>query len=64
MARDTEEKLRGIDLSALIPEPGDMVTLLNCGTHIEVMQQRVPLHGLQLTEDEIACIRQGRMVWH
>lgn len=58
------DKIAAIDLTALIPEPGDMVTILNCGSHIEVMQQRVPLDGLQLTEEEMALIRQGRMMWH
>lgn len=55
---------RVIDLQELIPDDGDMVTIVNCGTHIEVVTQKIDFHALSLTDDELHRIRSGQMCWH
>lgn len=54
-----------VNVYRLLPEIGDALLIVNCGTHFEVRHQRVaPVGTLGLTEAEIEDIRQGKIVWN
>lgn len=52
-----------IDLDEMIPEQGDTVTIINCGTHLEVVQHKVCV-GMELTEEDMQAIRSGEVTWN
>ena len=68
MATDGIDEENGIvDVYRLLPEQGDSVMIVNCGTHFEVRHhrwsvQQVPT--MELTPHDIELLKQGRIRWH
>lgn len=54
-----------VNVYKLLPEMGDSVLIVNCGTHFEVRHQKMlPVGQLCLTDEDIDNIRQGKIVWN
>lgn len=54
-----------VNVYKLLPNAGDSLLIVNCGTHFEVRHQTVPATPtLYLTEDDVQRIRDGTMVFN
>lgn len=54
-----------VNVYKLLPNPGDSLLIVNCGTHFEVRHQQVsPTPTLYLTDEDIERIRDGTMIWN
>jgi hypothetical protein len=61
-----DEETGMIDVYGLLPNQGDSVLIVNCGSHFE-LRASSGLHypaGLTLTAEEIERLKERRIVWH
>jgi hypothetical protein len=62
---DGIDQKRGIiNVYELLPEAGDSVTVMNCGTHFEIRHHHWTVPPLALTDADIENLKAGRVVWH
>lgn len=60
-----DENTGTINVYKLLPNPGDSLLIVNCGTHFEVRHQNVPaIPTLHLTHEEVELLRQGLITWN
>lgn len=67
MSRGVDPKKGIIDLHMLLPQPGDSVTIMNCGDHYELREQHVDwsiMPEVSLTEEDIERLKAGTINWH
>lgn len=53
-----------INIYDLLPEPGDSMMVVNCGTHYEIQRHSWSPPPLYLTDEDIEKIKQGRITWN
>jgi hypothetical protein len=59
-----DQKRGIINVYELLPEPGDSVMVVNCGSHFEIRHHHWTVPPLVLTDDDIENLKAGRVVWH
>lgn len=66
LSGDEIDKKRGlINVYEMLPEKGDMITVVNCGSHYEIRHQHLGLQsGMYLTDEDIENLKQGSIVWN
>lgn len=65
MSDGIDHKRKTIDLLRMLPKPGDSALIVNCGTHFEVSYSNgFDAEFPSLTEEDIAALQEGRVVWH
>ena len=52
------------DLTKVIPEEGDSVTIVNRGTHYYMVVHAHPTPKLSLTNEDIYNMTNGLTIWH
>lgn len=59
-----DQKTGTICLYDLIPQQGDSLVVVNCGTHFEIRYQHTPITPpLDLTDEDIEKLRKGEITW-
>jgi hypothetical protein len=53
-----------VNVYDLLPEQGDSMMIVNCGTHYEIRYHRWELPPLILTDEDIEALRNGRVVFN
>lgn len=54
-----------VNVYRLLPNPGDALMIVNCGTHFEVRHQALtPVSEFHLTDEDVDNIRQGKITWN
>ena len=66
MAQDEgiDENTGNINVYELLPEQGDSLMIINCGTHFEIKHHHWENPPLLLTEEDINKMKQGRIIWN
>ena len=59
-----DQKTGMVNVYELLPEQGDSIMIVNCGTHFELHHHHWEQPPLVLTEEDIEAIRSGRVVWN
>lgn len=65
MSRDgIDEKNGTVNVYELLPEPGDSVMIVNCGSHFEVRHHHWEKQPFHLTAEDIEKLKQGHITWN
>lgn len=60
-----DEKTGRVNLYEMLPEPGDILVVQNCGDHFAIRHYNAYMAPpLLLTDEEIEKLRQGQIVWN
>lgn len=59
-----DEKTGVINVYELLPQQGDSLMVVNCGSHFEIRYHHWQTPPLALTDEDIEDLRQGRIVWN
>ena len=59
-----DQKTGMVNVYELLPEQGDSIMIVNCGTHFELHHHHWEQPPLVLTEEDSEAIRAGRVVWN
>lgn len=64
MSDGIDEKSGTVNVYKLLPEPGDSLMIVNCGTHFEIRHHHWSKPPLALTDEDIEKLKQGSIVWN
>lgn len=64
MSDGIDEKTGMVNVYQLLPEPGDSLMIVNCGTHFEIRHHHWTTPPLVLTEQDIEKLKQGLITWN
>lgn len=64
LSQGIDQKTGTINVYDLLPNPGDSVMVVNCGTHFEIRHHHWSTPPLILTDDDIEDLKAGRVIWH
>ena len=53
-----------VNVYELLPEQGDSLMIVNCGTHYEIRHHHWSVPPLLLTDDDIERLKEGRITWN
>ena len=59
-----DQKQGTVNVYELLPEPGDSMMIVNCGTHYEIRHHHWARPPLVLTDEDIEKLKQGRIIWN
>lgn len=59
-----DEKSGTLNLYDLIPEQGDSLMVVNCGSHFEIRYHHWELGALKLTDEEVEDLKAGRITFN
>jgi len=59
-----DEKTGTLNVYQLLPEQGDSLMVVNCGDHYEIKRHRWTIEPIFLTDEDIAYLKAGTIVWH
>ena len=59
-----DQKTGTINVYELLPRAGDSLVVTNCGSHFEIRHHHFETPPLTLTDEDIARLSQGQIVWN
>ena len=65
MSRDGIDQETGtVNVYKLLPNPGDSLMIVNCGTHFEIRHHHWEPQALTLTDEDIERLKAGTIVFN
>lgn len=64
MSKGIDEKNGTVNVYELLPEPGDSLMIVNCGTHFEIRHHHWTTPPLMLTDEDVDKLKQGLITWN